>query len=310
MKVSKIYAESYPPYTYLKLNSGEEFDIWSLGKNKFSWRPRVKKKAIRTGIQNTGIQKTITFFKPLLDSDELKVLEKFRDHLKNLEKEGIRTQSKVRSWKTYDLWKEIENHPWVKKDRPDRMAMEWYRKTISTDTDYHFKAQLLRQGFLYTYNYDTPKYKDILDYFDTQPLVIAFGSVKTNEGIRDIGINMHLLPPKIRRIVLYKIFEIYRNHYKDQLFGKRSDLKPVLVNWKQIAIPLFKYGAAFAIRMYIPELRTNTIEFKYEDWASAIYLPSKKLSGTTQSELEKLWKKFVRIQNKKGMKLSESWSGS
>lgn len=310
MKVTKIYSDTYPPYTYLKLDSGEEYEVWSLGKNKFSWRERKPKKSLFTAIQNTGIQKIISFFKPLLTSDELKYIGKLKSHLQKLEDEGIRTRKKVLNWKTYDLWKEIENHEWLKSGRPDKFAIDWYRNKISVDKDYHFKAALLRQGFLYTYNYDTPKYKDVLDYFDTQPLVIAFGSIQTNEGLRDIGINLHLLPPRIRRIVIYKIFEIYRNSYKDQLFAKRSALKVVQVNWKQIAVPLFKYGAAFAIRMYIPELRRNTIEFKYEDWSSAIYIPSKKLSKITQTELENLWRKFVKDQNKKGMKLSESWSNS
>lgn len=309
MKVSQIYDTYYPPYMYIKLNSGLELRVWCRGKNKFNWIERSKYD-IGKKIQDTGIVKFLNWLKPKCDANEKKILQtKLKPILKKLEDAGVRLYKKVRSWRDYDLWKEIENHAWAKSGNPAAKALEWYRKKIKIDKDYHFKAKLLRQGFLYTFNYDTPKYESVLDYFDTQPLVIAFGSAQTSLGLRDIGINLHLLPPRIRRIVMYKVFEMYRNHYKDQLFKNRNKQVPVGVTWKDIARPLEKYGIAFAIRMYIPELRTNAIEFMYDDWASAVYLPSKRLSKITQEELEKLWQKFVRDQHKKGegKGLKESW---
>lgn len=310
MKVSQIFQKAYPPYVYIKFESGKEVRVWSHTSRNYSWVFRGDFKGISVSMK-LGINQVINALKPLCSKNEQKLLPQLKNILQTLGKTGDRLRSKMLNWKTYDLWKMIETNPFLKSGNPDQKALEWYRKSIMNDTDYHFKAKLLRQGFLYTYNYDTPKYESVLDYFDTQPLMISFGPIETSLGRRDIGINLHLFPPRIRRIIMYKIFEMYRNHYKDQLFTKNQQV--VNVTWKAIAKPLEKYGIAFGIRMYIPELRRNVIEFKYEDWKDAIFLPSKKLSKITQLELEDLWAKFVHNQKKNkgpGKDLNESWKNS
>ena len=207
------------------------------------------------------------------------------------------------SWKEYDLWKEINNNPWNRDGNSAVSARKWLNNEVRKDESYHYRAKLMTQGKLYIFDYDTPKYEDILDYFDTQPLVISIGSINTSNGLRDLGINLHLLPPRIRRIVMFRIFEMYRNTYKASMFEKNQ--KSVPVSWKAIVRPLYKYGIAFAIRMYIPELRTNVIEFRYEDWKNAIYIESKGLSKITFEGLEAEWQKFVKYHKQYGLR--ESW---
>lgn len=309
MKVSRIYAEYNPVYAYIKFNSGTQLKIWCMAKNNFGYSEKPYPRIMRS--MKLGIVQLLNILKKYCDATELKSVTKLRKFLDRVHEEGIRTAGKVKNWRDYDLWKEIENSPFLKGGNPQAKALAWYRKDVMNNEVYFSKANLLQQGFLYTFNYDTPKYESVLDYFDTQPLVISFGPIDTSLGKRDIGINLHLLPPRIRRIVMYKIFEMYRNMYKEQLFSK--DPKTVMVTWKAIATPLLKYGIAFAIRMYIPELRKNAIRFRYEDWAKAIYLPSKRLAKTTQEELERLWAKFVKEQQTKktsAKNLNENWKNS
>lgn len=224
--------------------------------------------------------------------------------LKNIKQSLSRFGNKLKySWREYDLWKEIDNHPWKKKGNTNVQARKWLNSEILRDSDHHLRAKLFTQGKLYIFDYDHPKYEDVLDYFDTQPLVISIGSISTSEGLRDLGLNMHLLPPRIRRIVMAKIFEMYRNTYKSELFAKNQNSVPV--NWKAIVKPLWKYGIGFCIRMYIPELRKNVIEFRYDEWKDAIYIESKGLSKITFESLEKEWGKYVRKHKEYG--LNETW---
>ena len=311
MRVSQIYDKYYPPYMYVKLDNGMEFRVWTRSSRDWGIVERSKFDGVSRSMKYTQ-KKVRDIIKNYCSQSEKTVVEtSLKKYFDRLQKAAERGRSKMLNWRTYDLYKEIENHPWVKKGNPAAKALEWYRKEIATDTSLHNKGQLLRQGFLYTFNYDTPKYESVLDFFDTQPLVISFGPVETSLGKRDIGINLHLYPPRIRRIIMYKVFEIYRNLYKDQLFSKNP--KEIPVKWIDLKKPLERYGIAFGIRMYISELRTNTIQFLYEHWASAIYLPSKRIAKKTQAELEALWAEFVKNQKKTngpGKGLNESWKNS
>lgn len=209
------------------------------------------------------------------------------------------------SWKTYDLWDLIHKHPWLKETNPYKKARDWYIK-ISRDEMHHLRGQFMVPGKLYIFNYDTPKYQDVLPWFDTQPLVLSLGPIKTKEGIRNLGLNMHLLPPTIRRIVLVKIFEMNKSIYKDQLFNEVQ--KQVPVKWQELIKPLEKYGIAFCIRMYIPELQRNIVEFKYEEWKDAIYIESKGLNKITFEELRIEWANFVHKSGNKALKTN--WATS
>lgn len=212
-------------------------------------------------------------------------------------------------FKSYDLYKEIKNHPW-NKSFGLISAKRWYND-YKKDKNNWLQGQLMRQGHLYMFDYKEPKYKDTpqLPWFDENPLVLSLGPIKTSLGWRTININLHLLPPITRRIVLSRIFEFNKNRYKG-LMGLKNQ-KVVMVKYKDIIEPLEKYGVAFAIRMYIPELQKNIIEFKIEDWKNAIFLESKKLNGITIKGLQKDWSEFVKERKKNGsINLNSNWMKS
>lgn len=232
------------------------------------------------------------------------LLSQIKDTISNSGKELSRILKKFKyRWREYDLWKEIHNNPWLKKSNPYAEAKQWYIKEIARDSEHHIKRQFLMPGKLYMFNYDDPKYKNILPWFDTQPLVIGLGPIRTSEGIRVLGLNMHLLPPTIRRIVMVKIFEMNKALYKAELFEKNQ--KPVLIKWKALVAPLEKYGIEFCIRMYIPELQKNVVEFRYDEWYKAIYIESKGMSKISFEALRVEWANFVHKSKNKALK--ENW---
>lgn len=188
----------------------------------------------------------------------------------------------------YDLQALIETSEF--KNKPEK-ARQWIAD-YSKNKDVQFKSKFLEAGKLYFFRYVKPKHYDTLDYWDRGPLVLCLGGYWSKAGdYIEVGLNMHLLPPLIRRQVLIKVFNMYRDKYKGEMYSDTQ--RPLELNWQKIAIPLLQYGAAFCFRSYIPTLRNLTIEFKYEDWDKAIYVPNEYLNKTTENDLKNAWQKFI-----------------
>lgn len=180
---------------------------------------------------------------------------------------------------------------------PEREAVKWYREEYSKNAERYLRGKFLSQGRLYLFDYKDPKYKKELAFFDTQPLVLSLGPVKTKLGTRVIGLNLHLLPPNVRRLVLYQIYYMFKARYSSNLY--KNTQKDVPVSWKAIVKPLEKFGIGFCIRMYIPERQKNVVEFLQEDWAKAIWIPSAGYAKIGPRQLEAEWRKFVKENRRK-----------
>jgi hypothetical protein len=73
----------------------------------------------------------------------------------------------------------------------------------------------------------------------------------------------------------------------------------VNIEWQVIKKQLEKFGAGFAIRLYVPNLMKNVIEFNQDDWSKAVWIPSRAYEKTDMQKLEKLWKEYVKNQGRK-----------
>lgn len=198
----------------------------------------------------------------------------------------------------YTLKMHILKNPWLKKGRPASEAIKWLFRTVFKDPQkYRHNKMLLNQGNLYAFEYKNPKYKGTsqLPWFDKFPLVLALGPVSTKEGIRNIGFNIHLLPIKIRVIVLTLVFDFYKKLYRYQLFHNQEN-KPVNIKYQYIVAKLAKYGVKFAIRMYIPSRMNQIVKFPYKEWNKAVFIPSRGYSDIRAAQLEKEWKKHVKAE--------------
>jgi len=202
---------------------------------------------------------------------------------------------------SYDFWDDIQNNEIAKSTRPEKEAVAWYRSQYMNNPDRQLKRRIMMPGTLCIFDYDNPKYKDVLDFYDTQPLVLCLTPFMTkDEKVRVLGINLHLLPPRIRKLVLYQAFYLYKAEYTAKLANnKNSDRMQVNINWRSIKRQLEQYGAGFAIRMYLPSLQKNVIEFTQEDWAKAVYIPSKGYAKIGPAKLEQKWREFVKQQGRK-----------
>lgn len=208
----------------------------------------------------------------------------------------------------YDFWDEMNSNDIAKSSNPGKNAVSWYRKNYMKNPDAFYQRKMMKMGHLYIFDYDDPIHKKTLEYFDTQPLVLCIGHIVTKDDkVRNLGINLHLLPPKVRRLVLFQIYYMYKSAFSKNLNASKQG--KVKVRWQSIVKPLEKFGIGFCIRMYAPNRQTNVINFKQEDWDKAIWIPSKGYSKITANGLEKEWKDYVK--NKKTKLVSgESHSSS
>lgn len=217
-----------------------------------------------------------------------------------------KTFSRLSAKFTYDFWERMQNNEIAKSSNSDKAAVKWYYDNYQNNPDKYVKRRIMLPGTLCIFDYDTPKYADTLDFWDRNPLVLVLTPFYTKEEkIRILGINLHLLPPKIRQLVLYQAFLMYKSEYTAQLFSDKKALQ-VNVSWKVIKKQLDKFGIGFACRMYIPSLQKNIIEFNVDDWDKAIWIPSRAYSKTNVNDLERRWKEYVKQQGRKIATAGES----
>lgn len=205
----------------------------------------------------------------------------------NIEKLNVRTGY-------YSMRTRIIKNPWVER-RPASEATKWlFNHVFEKPSLYKYNKKLMYQGGLFMFDYENPKYKDtsVLPYFDKYPLVLSLGPVVTNEGPRNLGFNLHLLPPKIRIVVIASVFEIYKRLYRYQIFIKQES--PVQIRYQQIVSALERYGVKFCVRMYIPNRMTQIVRFPIKEWHKAIFIPSRGYYGIKAAELTNTWKRFCR----------------
>lgn len=240
-------------------------------------------------------KKNVINFDDLFKKENIE--EKYKKSLKDARASDADTKminsldsSKMGNW---SLRSRILKSPWVKSGAPFRRGMEWMYKTVFKDpTKYHYTKRVNFQGGLFTWRYFNPKTKDTLKYWDNFPLVISLGGIVTKNGIRNLGFNLHLLPPKIRIIVMCQIFEMYKRLYRYQIFVK-SD-KPVQIRYQTIVKSLDKYSVRFCVRMYIPNRQTQVVVFPYNEWDKAIFVPSFGYERIRAEQLVNEWRKYAQ----------------
>ncbi len=195
----------------------------------------------------------------------------------------------------FSLKTRIKNNPWVLSGVPASKSVKWlFAEVFKNPNIYRHNKLLLMQGNLYMFEYTNPKYKGTkrLPWFDKYPLVLSLGPVVTKEGIRNLGFNLHLLPPKVRIVVLCTIFEMYKKLYRYQIFYNKQ--APVQIKYQFLVKPLLKYGADFCIRMYIPQRQKQIVQFPYVDWHKAVFVPSRSYDGIKAAQLIQAWRKHIR----------------
>ena len=152
-------------------------------------------------------------------------------------------------------------------------------------------------GQLVMFNYFTPKTEEQLKYYDAMPCTIFFGIIKTKDGPRVIGFNIHYYPPRIRYQVMDRIFDIFKPLYLDS-WDKALQSEMPDFDYKMLIRQLQKAKLDFGIREYIPSLMHQIKPIPPMYWQKAVFTEGH-FRKETREQILSYWKnKSMGIEKK------------
>lgn len=167
------------------------------------------------------------------------------------------------------------------------------------DENYNIKGTpSIIPGQLIMFNYFEPATKEKLEYYDAMPCTIFFGVVKTKNGPRVIGFNIHYYPPRMRYQLMNRIYEIFKPIYS-QTFNEPLKEEMSYFNYKMLISQLQKAKLDFGIREYIPNLMAKIIPIPVSGWSKAV-LSEGHFRKETRQQILNYWKnKAIGIEKPK-----------
>ena len=164
------------------------------------------------------------------------------------------------------------------------------------------KLKTFIPGRIYTFQYD-PLYKNLLDYYDMRPIIIAHGTfvAKTTGNIILQGINLNFLP-EFARVQTMELF--YRTFQSDleeaEGLVERGRVGLLKQAWKYLTdwyfmVKVFnsvgKIGYQWAFRNYIIPRIKNPVIVELEDWEMIPYFVPKEFKGATPGDV---WAAYIK----------------
>lgn len=200
----------------------------------------------------------------------------------------VKARPKVMKRK-YDFGKDVQSQPLYKSNIGTRDRSS--RKIIESICPLTYTTKMV-VGSIYLFQYFEPKTEEQLDYYDAWPCALLFGKFKTKKGEpRILGFNIHLFPPRSRRIIMDRIMEIFEPLYKD-VWNKQPGQDFSHVEYKMLLEQLKKYKLDFGVREYIPNLIGKCNYVPPKQWAIAIFTEGV-FRKRTREMIMNYWKNHV-----------------
>jgi hypothetical protein len=190
--------------------------------------------------------------------------------------------------KDYRLDEAINDHPLARRPTPIRSKLA-YQQILH---ELKISKKYILPGQMVLFNYQEPKFKEELEYYDRFPLIIALGITRTNDGvIRELGLNLHYFPPHTRAKILIQTYNVFKPYF-DKYFNEPSPKPNMFISYKKLKA-LMKRNAkiAFGIKMYIPVLRGATYVIPTRLFSTSFYTEGK-FSKATLQQIFKFWRQF------------------
>jgi len=160
----------------------------------------------------------------------------------------------------------------VNPNRELRNTSQLYNKLVTTDI-----------GRMYMFSYD-PKHKETLPYYDRFPLIFVLDKYK--DGF--LGMNMHYLPLMYRARLMDKLYDIERD---DRL----RDSKKLRLTYSFLnSAAKYNYFRPTVKRYLSNHLRSRLLYIPYEDWDTALFLPTERFRKGKKSKVWNESKQIIR----------------
>ena len=187
--------------------------------------------------------------------------------------------------KNFSLNEAIENHPLARKPANSRskLAYKFLLSQLKPTTKYLLPGQFV------VFNYNEPKTKEDLEYYDATPATLFFGITRTASGnIREIGFNIHYFPPYARQKIMSKVYEVYKQYY-DKFFNEPGHNPNRFITYNQVKSILRHVGLGFGVRMYVPSLRGKSYVVPTR-LLSTMYYTEGHFNGATLTQIKRWWR--------------------
>lgn len=182
------------------------------------------------------------------------------------------------------------------KSRARKEAEDWFTETNKKRANKEVQSIGTRfePGKIYVFEYKTPKTLETLEWWDKHPVVLALDRYDRN----DVGINLNLLPIEVKEEMLDMLYDRLAGQIKSNSTGAKaknaSTQRPLNFTYKGAIQYLKRYGYDFAIRQYIPNLKTKQAVVSYENWAKIALCDFVDLEGITLNEMKKRFKQHLK----------------
>lgn len=161
----------------------------------------------------------------------------------------------------------------------------------------------IKVGNIYTFEYKEPKYKDVLDFYNTRPnilLVKTWYCENTKNYLAD-GINLNFIPSDIRTVILDLVYKYFKKHYNKE--GYKNKPKGVITNFggiytllQVILKNLTVSGFEFAYRRYIFDIINEMQHIHVPYWKDVALFESKEIVGAYSWEVFELYQNYIKKQ--------------
>lgn len=191
--------------------------------------------------------------------------------------------------KDFSLIKEIRKEKLYKNNVEVRDAR--VRKWVDENFQPSNQGKIM-PGQLIMFNYFEPATKEELEYYDAMPCTIFFNEFKTQNGeSRVLGFNLHYYPPKMRYIIIDRIFSIFKPIYEKSW---NSPLKQGMtyMQYKMLLQQLQEQGLGFGVREYIPNLIHNIKPIPPKDWSKVVFTEGR-FKKRTREQILNYWRTWV-----------------
>jgi len=177
-----------------------------------------------------------------------------------------------------------------------RDSEKWYTEALGNFRDGSVsKSSTTRfmPGKIYVFRYDNPKMMDELEWWDKNPIVLALDPA----GKNDCGINLNLLPIKIKEQLLDDIYSRMAGQIKTRTTRAQlqADLQaPLSLSYAGAKRYLDRYGFGFAVRQYIPQRKTKQAVVSYENWWRIALCDFIQLEGSSVQRIRRQFSSYFK----------------
>jgi len=144
--------------------------------------------------------------------------------------------------------------------RNSSRSVKWLTNKIAKLGD-RSKSDRPRAGDMFLYVYDA-KYKDTLEFWDANPLIIMLSSAKGGW----YGLNLHYLPPKLREVFLEELLKADRQTVTQRARDARRATILGRASKTKFFAPMIK-------RYLFSQTKSKFVRIPQEEWFNVAALP-------------------------------------